>query len=127
MRTSNQRETQEAVASLDSDEAAKDTTVSGVDVAATHEETGAPPADHRAGLRLPGCGKFCYPSKPDAERGLRRMLRSNGQKSAVHPYFCPDCRWWHVGHTSHKHSEGVKQRKRAHALRKRDDGRFRDR
>ena len=48
-------------------------------------------------------GKRQYASKAKAHVYLGRIAKKNkakGQGTNVHVYHCPDCGFWHIGHTS---------------------------
>jgi hypothetical protein len=43
-----------------------------------------------------GCtSKAVYVSRAEARSYARRNRRGDG---SVHPYHCPACDWWHLGH-----------------------------
>ena len=51
------------------------------------------------------CGKACYGSEKAAWRAVRQLKRSGKDRSYegyLHPYPCPICRVFHVGHTEYE-------------------------
>lgn len=48
------------------------------------------------------CGKTRYHSEHAAKADIRAMQRAGKSRTyegRLHPYVCPECRAWHVGHT----------------------------
>ena len=42
------------------------------------------------------CGKTCFRSETAARKSAKRIMERGANTSFLRPYFCPECRAWHI-------------------------------
>lgn len=50
-------------------------------------------------LRCDRSGKVQYASPKAAKKAVRGLQVKGKSGGRMHSYHCPDCRWWHIGHS----------------------------